>query len=167
MNIKKPKLVYTDILLLFQLFLIVMTAFSGDFEESPEEVIFISEPVAVTKSSKVYIIEEDNILVHNKYNESVQCFDFDGNFLWGMLLPSSRNIDSTKVSFQNGQLIVHDGENSTAYFFDDFRLIETNSNLHIGKRDFYKMYPFEKSEKYNCRLSFKTDVVKAIKTVML
>lgn len=153
------KFLFTDIFFLLGILLVIATAFSGDFEKSPEEVTFISEPVAVTKSSKVYIIEDDTILVHNKYNTSVQCFDFDGNFLWGMLLPSTKNIDTTKVSYQDGKLIVHDGKNHLVYFFDDFNLVGTEINSSLNTAGFYKIYPFEKSGKYNCRLSLKTEVL--------
>lgn len=124
-----------------------------------EQIMQLTEPLPVNKTNEIYVYKNNTILVHDFDNGIFQCFDFNGNFVWGIHLQTTKNIDGTLVSINNDKLYFWEGKTNTVYIYKDFQLEskETRDDI-LWRENFYSYYPIENNSKYHCKFALNGSV---------
>ena len=124
-----------------------------------EQITHLTEPLPINKANEIYVYENNTILVHDSDSGIFQCFDFNGNFVWGIHLQTTKNTDDTLVSINNDKLYFWEGKTNTVYVYKDFQLVskETHDDI-LWRKNFFSYYPIENNSKYHCKFALNGSV---------
>lgn len=109
--------------------------------EKTEVPIFLKESVTVNSNDRIYI-NGDTILTHNYLCGIFQCFNTQGEFLWGVHLPVTKNVDSTLVSYSNGKYYFWSYKTGTVYTQEKSSIVIKNERIDY-EDEFYSLYPMD------------------------
>ncbi len=125
------------------------------FSSKVDNITYLDKPQPVSRIDKSYILKNNLVLIHNHYFGIFQCFDMSGNFIWGVQLPTTKNTDSTLVSYDEKQIYLWSAKTNTIYVYDDFKLIsEIEDENILRKEDFYSHYPLKNITGYNSKIEW-------------
>ncbi|MBE7051294.1 MAG: hypothetical protein E7395_01815 [Ruminococcaceae bacterium] len=112
-----------------------------------DKLTYLSNPTSVNGMDKIYVLNDDTIAIHNYICGSFQFFDFDGNFIWGVCLPTTKDIDDTLISYDENMFYLWEGKSKTIYSYKNYKLVDSETRKEISdKNKFYEYYPLKKAK---------------------
>ena len=119
-----------------------------------EELTIMHEPQTVYLTDKIYMLNENIVLLHDPYSNMIQCFNTDGAFVWGVKLAQSRLVSDENVSFDEKHIYLLENITNKVYVFENFELIQTEEKSDAYTQDdFCAEYPAVEAENIRCRFS--------------
>lgn len=138
------------------------------------EMKILHEPYPVSLGESISLLNDQYVLLHNKAYGIVQVFDSNGDFVWGVQLATSKNIDANEISYSGENLYLYEYHTHTVYEFSNFELTNTFSvDESFSDTDFYDNYPHTYLAEYKSRftgpskLSFYTQDGELYKQILL